>query len=522
MTSNASENRKFPLSYWIESVETPSFSPLTEDIDVDVVIVGGGITGITASYLLTNEGMSVAVLEADSVFGGTTGHTTAKLTAQHDLIYDSFIQTIGRSNARLYYEANIEALQFVEKMIETHHIPCDFQKQDAFLYATMDKSVQKLKKEAQAYEKLGINGSLIKDIPLDLEIKRALVMENQAQFHPVKYLRFLLDKVLTKNGQIFEHTVAVNVEKGERPTVLTRDGKRVRATDVLICSHFPFYEGLGLYSGRMYADRSYVIAAKTTKAFPGGMYLSIDEPTRSLRSVQMNGEELVLIIGEDHRTGESIDTKNHYKALKAFGEEVFGIEEIPYHWSTQDLITLDNIPYVGNITSDVPNVYVATGYRKWGMTNGTAAALLLADLVLKRKNRYEKLFAPARFYANPSIKNFFLQNANTTFHLLKGKIDFPFRTIHDLKKDEGAVVFMNGHRKGAYKDTEGNVHIVDTTCTHVGCEVEWNNGERSWDCPCHGSRFSFTGEVIEGPAEKKLLQHDHRMMDNVTSEDSGY
>jgi Rieske Fe-S protein len=212
----------------------------------------------------------------------------------------------------------------------------------------------------------------------------------------------------------------------------------------------------------------------------------------------------------------------HYKALKNFAEQVFDIENTVYRWSAQDLVTLDKLPYIGELTSSQPNILVATGYRKWGMTNGTAAALLFRDIILGKENAYQHLYSPSRFYANPSLKNFLVENADVVSHLIKGKLEISDVRAEDLSNDEGAVTTVRGHRKGAYKDQEGKLHIVDTTCTHIGCEVEWNSGDRSWDCPCHGSRFSYTGEVIEGPAEKPLQKYDYTMLDNLTSEDSGY
>ncbi|WP_404451846.1 FAD-dependent oxidoreductase [Virgibacillus necropolis] len=513
---------EFPASYWRDSTVLPEFPQLDKDIQVDVVIVGGGITGITSAYLLANEGLKVAVLEADRLLNGTTGHTTAKITAQHDLIYDELITNMGKSKAKLYYEANTEAINFIKKTVEQQQIDCDLSTQDAYMYATTEEYEGKIQKEAKAYEKLGIDGGLVDKIPLDITIKNALIMRNQAQFHPLKYLSHLVQNISEKDGLIFENTTAVNVEAKKQPVVLTRDGNRVTADHVLACSHFPFYEGLGLYSTRMYADRSYVLAAKTKKSFPGGIFISADKPTRSLRSVTINGEEMVLIVGESHKTGQGIDTMKHYKALESFGEQVLGLETIPYHWSAQDLTTLDKVPYIGEISAGQPNVLIATGYRKWGMSNGTVAALLFRDMVLGKKNAYQSLFTPSRFYANPSLKNFLVQNADVASHLIQGKLEMSNIDPDTLANDEGAIISVKGERKGAYKDTEGKLHIVDTTCTHIGCEVEWNDGERTWDCPCHGSRFSYTGEVMEGPAEKPLQQYDYKMIENLTSEDSGY
>lgn len=303
MTQNDPSYNKLPQQpepYWRDFIDFPEFPSLDKDIQVDVAIVGGGITGITTAYLLANEGLKVAVLEADKILNGTTGHTTAKITAQHDLIYDEFITNIGKSNARLYYEANTEALNFIKNTIDQLQIDCDFSQQDAYMYATTEEYERKIKKEAQAYEKLGIDGGLLDTIPLDIKVKNALVMKNQAQFHPLKYLTRLVQNITEKGGIIFEDTTAVNVETGEKPAVVTRNNHRVTAGHVLACSHFPFYEGLGLYSTRMYADRSYILAAKPKKEFPGGMFISADQPNRSLRSVKINNEEMVLKIGRAH------------------------------------------------------------------------------------------------------------------------------------------------------------------------------------------------------------------------------
>ncbi|HEO8418825.1 FAD-dependent oxidoreductase [Niallia sp. FSL W8-0635] len=525
MANNTNYNDKLPPnaeSYWTDTIHLPEYPCLEDDMQVDVVIVGGGITGITSAYLLVNAGLKVALIEANKLLNGTTGHTTAKITAQHDLIYDELIRYAGKDMARLYYEANTDALKFIHETVNKHQIDCDFTHQDAYVYSTTEEYARKLEKEAEAYEELLIEGKLINKLPFDLEIYNALVMKNQAQFHPLKYLAHLTKIITEKEGYIFENTTAVNIETGEHPAVLTREGSRITAKYVLACSHFPFYEGAGLYSTRMHADRSYIIAAKVKKDYPGGMYISADEPKRSLRYATINGEEMILISGESHKTGQGGETLKHYEALETFGQQVFGIENITYRWSAQDLTTLDKIPYIGEITSGQKNILIATGYRKWGMTNGTAAALLFRDIILGNKNKYQKLYSPFRFNLNPSLKNFFMQNANVVSHLIKGKLEIPQNDINNLSHDEGAVIDINGHRKGAYRDKEGTLHIVDTTCTHMGCEVAWNDGERSWDCPCHGSRFSYTGEVLEGPAEKPLQKYDYKMFDNLTSEDSGY
>jgi glycine/D-amino acid oxidase-like deaminating enzyme/nitrite reductase/ring-hydroxylating ferredoxin subunit len=493
-----------PESYWRESIEIPRFDALKEDIKVDVAVVGGGITGIISAYLLINEGLSVALVEADRLLNGTTGHTTAKISAQHGLMYDELIKHMGKTHARLYYEVNDLAIDFIERCAESMGIDCEFKREDAFIYATTDKYARDLEKEYKAYKTLGISGELTDNIPFNINVKNVLSMKNQAQFHPLKFLVPLLKAFVDKGGKVYENTVAVDVEKGHIPTVITREGNRVTCQRVLACSHFPFYEWQGLYFTRMYVERAYVLAAKVEKDYPGGMYLSAENPTRSLRSVNIDGEEMVLIVGENHKTGQGIDTQKHYENLYDFGENVLGIKEVKYKWSAQDLYTLDKVPYIGEITAGYPDVLVATGYKKWGMTTSVVAAHIMRDILLKRDNKYRHVFSPSRFYADPSLKQFLTLNGDVAKHLIKGKFDIPERSLESLSGGEGAVVLFNGRRAGAFKNEDGELHIVDTTCTHMGCELEWNSGDRTWDCPCHGSRFSFKGEVMEGPAEKPL------------------
>ena len=313
-----------------------------------------------------------------------------------------------------------------------------------------------------------------------------------------------MQAIIEQGGQIYEHTAALSVEQ-ERPAVVATDGgHRITCSYVAACTHYPFYDGMGFYFARMHPERSYVLAVKTKKEFPGGMYISAEQPKRSLRSLVAGDDNWVLLGGESHKTGQGICTIDYYEALQAFGEQTFGIEAIHYRWSAQDLVTLDKLPFIGHLTSGKPHILVATGFRKWGMTTGTAAALLIDKLVAGEDSPYESLFAPSRFPADPSLKTLITQNANVAQHLIAGKLEMVHRRPSDLGKDEGGVVSVHGKRAGAYRNGQDELYIVDTTCTHMGCEVEWNEAERTWDCPCHGSRFSYAGEVMEGPAKKPL------------------
>ncbi len=496
---------QFPEPIWNEDTKLPKFGPLNGNKSVDVAIVGGGITGITTAYLLTKAGMTVALIDAGQLVNGTTSHTTAKVTAQHDMIYDELISHIGKEKAKLYYEANMEGLEFIEAIIREKGIDCGFTREDAYLYATTDSSHQKLKKEFAAYQKLGIDGDLVSEIPFNIDVKSALVMRNQAQFHPLKYLIPLIQDIQASGGSIYENTTAIDIQTNtSQPVVVTKQGWKITCNAVVTSSHFPFFDGRGFYFTRMHAEKSYVLAVKAEKEYPGGMYLCVDQPTRSLRYTTINGETYILVGGESHKTGQGINTIKHYEALQEWAQSTLGIKQIPYRWSTQDLITIDNIPYIGRISSKHDNIYVATGYRKWGMTTSAVAAKLLTNLVMKQDNRFKDVFTPSRFLADPSVKDFIVQNTDVAGHFITGKLGMKYKKIDELSNDEGAVVKVKGERTGAYKDKNGYLHLVDTTCTHLGCECEWNSGDRTWDCPCHGSRFSYEGDVVEGPAEMPL------------------
>lgn len=494
-------------SYWLDSVQIATFPKLTEDLkNIDVGIVGAGITGITLAYVLSQQGLKVCLLEGRNILNGTTGHTTAKITAQHGLIYDELINHFDVEKAKLYYEANIEAKRFIEKTINELNIECDYNEDDAYIYTNDQNYVTKLENELKVYEQLGIESDISEKSDLPFPVKKILIMKNQAYFHPTKYLNALLEKCIENDVQIFENTRALTIEYNKHPTILTEDNHRVFCRIIVQASQYPFFDGAGFYPTRMYADRAYIIAAKVKKSLTEGMYINAESPTRSIRPVMINGENYVLFGSGSHKTGQSNGPMiENYKAIEQFADENFGLEEIIYRWSAQDYTTLDKLPYIGSVTKEQSNVFVATGYRKWGMTNGTNAALLISDLILKRENRFIELFSPSRtIKPDPSIKKLITYNLDVAKHLVKGKIERPKEEIANLGKNEACITTIDGERAGVYRDGKGNLHAVDTTCTHMGCELNWNNAENSWDCPCHGSRFTYTGEVLQGPAVKPL------------------
>ena len=491
-----------PGPYWIASTEETNYPKLDQDIEVEVAIIGGGIVGITCAYLLKSEGVKVAVIEADRILQGTTGHSTAKITSQHGLIYARLKNQVGEGLAQQYADANEQAIRLVSDTVDELKIDCDFGWRSAYVYTQSEKYLQDIEDEVEAALSLGIKASYLDKIPLPFDVKAAERFDGQAQFHPVEYLQILASKIPGNGSYIFEQTQAINIGDNGSPMVVTRQGNTIRAEKIIIASHYPFFDGGGLYFSRIYQEKSYIVGVKIKEKFPEGMYITAENPARSLRSQKYEDGELVLLAGEHHKTGYGNDTNIHYQNLIDFGRNTFEVEDILYRWSTQDCMTADGIPYIGNLTPRSPNLYLATGFGKWGMSNGTVAGMLLRDLIVKGDSPWAEVYNPFRFNLS-SLKTFVWQNLDVAKSFVSGKLERP---PEDSEIDEGQakILKIEGERIGAYRDEQGTLHMVDTTCTHLGCELQWNDGETSWDCPCHGSRFSYEGEIIAGPAIYRL------------------
>ncbi len=486
-----------PSSFWMTSTPSTGYPEIQQDLKVDVAIVGGGIVGITAAYLLKKQGVKVAIIEADRILQGTTGHTTAKITSQHHLIYARLKQQVGQELAQQYADANESAIHLIASTAAENNIDCDFSWRPAYVFTQSEQYLKDLEDEAQAACSLGIKASYMDNSPLPFSVRAALRFDNQAQFHPLKYLQSLARQIPDQGSYILEKTTAVGID--ENPlAVLTRQGQKVTADKIIIASHFPFFDGGGMYFSKLDPQRAYIIAIKAQEAFPEGMFISAESPSRSLRSQPYEDGELILIAGESHPTGEGTNLNTHYENLLDFAHENFEVKDVLYRWSTQDYQTLDGIPYVGHLTPKSANIYVATGFDKWGISNGTASAMVLNDLIVRGDSPWAPVYNPSRFNLT-SVKTFVGLNLNVARNLVAGKIARLPEGV-ELSNGEGKAIQINGEKYGAFRDDKGELHIVDITCTHLGCELNWNDAERTWDCPCHGSRFSYTGEVVEGPA----------------------
>ena len=494
--------RDAPRSYWIESTSTPRFPRLEQPVEVDVAILGAGIAGVTAATLLKAAGKTVAVLESKEVLRGVTGYTTAKLTSGHTLAYSAISSIFSPAEARLYAEANEAAITHVRRVVSERGIDCDLETAVNYVYTESRDEVDKIRAEVEATKAAGLDVSFVDETPLPFPVAGALRQENQAQFHARKYLLPLVESVPGEGSHVFQETRALSVDNGKPCTVETDRGE-VRARDVIVATHLSILDR-GLFFAKTSPNRSYVLGIPTDPAsVPDGMFISTETPVHSVRSTPLDGRRLLLVGGEGHKAGQEEDTRRRYAALEGWASRL-GAGEVEYRWSTHDNYSADHMPFVGRLTRRADHVFVATGFSGWGMTNGTVAALILSDAILGKPNPWAELYDSTRLPRVRGLGRLAKENANVGTRWISDRLPGRKGTIDDIPAGEGRIVDMNGERAAVYKDEQGALTALSPTCTHLGCIVSWNTAERTWDCPCHGSRFDTTGRVIQGPAVKDL------------------
>ncbi len=471
---------------------------------VDVAVVGAGIVGLTTALLLKRTGARVAVLEARRVAAGATGYNTAKLTSLHGVTYQRLLSSHGEELTRLYGEANEAGIRRIEEITGELGIDCDLRRKPNLTYAEDPSDRETIEREVDAAQRVGLPASLVETCDLPFPIEAAVRFEAQGEFHPVKYVSALADAVEGDGGAVFEETMAVSVEGGSPCRVETASGAGVTAGRVVVATHLPFTDR-GLYFARCHPERSYVVAARVDEA-PSEMYLSTESPAHSIRAHLTGGEHWLLVGGESHKTGQA-DEAERYRRLLAYARERFGIEQAELHWATQDQMPVDGVPYVGHVDPVTANVYIATGFRKWGLAMGTAAAMTLAGTLEGHVSPWRNLFESNRVRARASASDFVKENANVAFHFFADRVTRR-KSADDLAPGEGAVVGAGLAQRAAYRDDGGELHTLSARCTHLGCIVDWNGAERTWDCPCHGSRYAWDGAVVHGPAMRPLKRRD--------------
>jgi glycine/D-amino acid oxidase-like deaminating enzyme/nitrite reductase/ring-hydroxylating ferredoxin subunit len=490
------------ISLWVDTAPGTSYPRLHEEVEVDFVVIGGGIAGLTAALLLKRAGAEVAVLEAGRVGTGVTGHTTGKVSSLHRLVYRELRRSFGEEGARVYGQANQAAIERVAALVEEEAIECDFWRVDNFTYAETDATRARVEEEASVARSLGLPAAYVDSLPLPFTVRGAVRFSDQGQLHATKYLVGLARAVEGEGGHVFEESPATGFAGGERCTVAVGEG-RVRAKAAIVATNFPFLDR-GLFFARCHMHRSYLTALRIAGELPAGAFISADEPLRSLMSHGTGDDGLLLVGGEGHPAVETVDGPERYGRLEAWARERFPVSSIEYRWSTQDAVSVDGVPYIGRLTPFSRNLYVATGFRKWGLSNGTVAGEILADRLLGRRNPWATVFDSNRLKPRASARRFVRENLRSGARLLRERLAPTETSLPELARGKGTVLELGGEKVAAYKDDEGKVQAVSAVCTHAGCLVGWNAPDRTWDCPCHGSRFDYTGRVIQGPAVEDL------------------
>lgn len=470
-------------SIWRAHTPLPKGRPLMQDINAEAVVIGGGMAGILTAKLLRDKGVAAIVVESGRAGGGVTGNTTAKITSQHGLIYDKLIKMAGEEQALQYARANQRAVEQYRKIIVNENIDCDFEERSAYVYSLT--SPLALGKEYRAAKQLGIPARMNEHPGLPFPVKGAVEFPYQAQFQPLKFLQAVAQDV-----PIYDHTRAYAIEDG---AVVTQGG-RIHAKYIVIATHYPFLNAPGYYFLRMYQQRSYVLALSGAPAV-NAMYIGEKDNSLSLRQ----WGDFLLLGGGGHRSGQP--EKGGYEPLRQRARRLFPKSREVFSWSAQDCMTLDGIPYIGQFSSATPHVYVATGFGKWGMSSSMAAAMILSDQITGKENEDAPVFSPQRMHLAASVKNLLSGAGHTASGQLRRFFYVPSAQAEQLQKGEGAIVNYKGKKAGVYRDEEGNFFAVSVTCPHLGCQLEWNPQEKSWDCPCHGSRFDYKGRLLDSPAK---------------------
>ena len=492
-------------SFWLGTTPETDYPALTDGLDVDVAVVGAGITGITAAVLLKRSGKTVALLDSRRIVRGATGYTTAKVTSGHGLGYTKIRKAFGEDGARTYAAANQAGLERIAQFVDEDGIDCDFERKANYAYADDEQQTAQVKEEVEVEQAAGLPSSLVRETPLPYPITAAVRLENQAQFHPRKYLLALAATIPGDGSHVFENSRVQTVKHGE-PCEVVADQGVIRARDVVVATHLPILDR-GLFFAKAYPHRSYAIAASIDPLdAPDGMFINAGTPTRSVRTMPDGDRLFINVGGNGHKVAEEDDTPARYDQLEEFLREHWpGAGEVEYRWSTQDYMPHDQVPYVGRVRRGSEHLYTATGYNKWGMTNGTAGAMIIADAILGRSNPWADLFDAKRLPPRPALGRFLKTNMATGLQFFADRLGRADRgSVDELDPGEGGIVRVRGRKTAVYRDDDGNVHALSPVCQHLYCLVHWNPAERSWDCPCHGSRYAADGRAIEGPTTKDL------------------
>ncbi len=481
--------------YWQETCSPRGFPKLDSHINVDVAIVGGGIVGVSTARALKDRGLTVALVEALRIGQGVSGKATAKVSSQHGICYTKLEKKFGEEAARLYADAQESGLRSIAELVDRFGLDADFERKAAFVYTREEKHVDDLEKEVELAKKLGLPASLTTDTGLPYEVLAAMRWDNQAQFHPIKYVAGLAATIPGDGCHVFENSRVAEWE----PTRLVTENGDVRARHVVMATNLP----LGLIGG--YFATNYPMAEPAVAApigrVPPGYYINAEQPGHSMRVHEHAGRTYAVCAGPHSKPGHTEDLEKKFADLETWLTENFDAGAIEYRWVNEDYSPMDGAPFIGWSSDDSDEAYlVATGFAAWGFTNGAAAGTLIADLVEGLESPWIKLFDATRVKPLAGAKEFTKENVKVAGELVSGHFSPKPHSYDKLAPGEAAIMKIGHDDVAAFRDENGQVHAVSAVCTHMGCMVGWNSVDRTWDCPCHGSRFALTGEVLNGPA----------------------
>lgn len=481
-------------------------SPLNSQINkrYDVVIVGGGITGITTALELANSGKNCIVLETHNLCYGTTGGTTAHLNTLLDTPYTVIAKNFGIEKATAIAEATFNALEHIKLNIRIHSIDCGFEESQAFLYAVNEEQAKELTEIHDMCEDVGLETRYSETIPVPVPFTKAMAVSGQGKFHPVRYVMGLAAAFENKGGHIMEHCRVTGIKEEDNIIKVESDQGIIECTNVIYATHIP--PEINLLHLRCAPYRSYAMAVRlTSERYPKDLSYDMEDPYHYHRTQVIDGQSYLIVGGKDHKTGKETNTDACFRQLESYVRHHYDTDTITHRWSSQYYEPADGIPYIGTLPGHSENVLVATGYGGNGMTYSTIAARVLKSIILKQADNLIDIFAPSRVKPVAGFKNFTKHNFGVLKELIsKLTSNGSIHGLADLAPGEGKVVSIDGQSVGIYKDENGSVHTVNAACTHMKCTVSWNLAEKSWDCPCHGARYSMDGEVLNGPASRDL------------------